>query len=103
VSGDKSKLLTQNVLLLLLQRDMEKNIKTLKENMRHNLQKEREKHRIEQQNMKVSFPMHIQMRTTLLSFIPVLFSCPQTLHKIYFLYFRNNNFIILHLNYQKLY
>jgi hypothetical protein len=38
---------------------MEKNIMILKAKMRLGLQKEREKHRTEQQNMKVSFPMHI--------------------------------------------
>jgi hypothetical protein len=35
------------------------NIKILKEKMRRGLQKERENPRTEQQNMKVSFPMHI--------------------------------------------
>ena len=56
VSGDKSKLLTQNI--LLLQRKMENGVKTLKDKMKKDLQKERKKHWIEMQNAKVRFPTH---------------------------------------------
>jgi hypothetical protein len=79
MSGDKSKLLTQNVLLLLLlQKNMERNVNTLKQKMKQDIQKEREKSRIQLQNMKVSFQALIQTCSTLHSFIPVLFSCLQT-------------------------
>jgi hypothetical protein len=63
VSGDKSKLLTQPV-LLLLQRGVEKNMKSVKEKMKKDLQMEREKQKIQLQNMKVRFPTQIQMCTT---------------------------------------
>jgi len=49
-------LLTQNV--LLLQRRMEKSVKTLKEKMKKEKQKERKIQRRELQNTKVRFPTH---------------------------------------------
>jgi hypothetical protein len=58
---------------------METNVQKLKEKVKKDLEKERKKHRAAQQNMKVSFPTHIQMCTIQHSFIPVLFSFPQTL------------------------
>jgi hypothetical protein len=101
VSRDKSKLLTQNV--LLLQRDMENDVKTMREQLKQDLKKKREEQRLELQNMKVSFPKYIQMCTTLHSFIPVLFSCPQTLYpKFISCILGTIVLFILHLNYQKL-
>jgi len=49
-------LLTQNV--LLLQKRMETDIKSLKLKMRKDLQKERAQHRAELLNLKVKFPTH---------------------------------------------
>jgi len=57
---------------------MEKKERDLKEKVKRDLERERQKHRKEQQNLKVSFPTHVPMFTTLHSFIPVLFSCPLT-------------------------
>jgi hypothetical protein len=49
-------LLTQNV--LLLQKSWEKDVKSLKEEMKKDLQKERERHRREMQDVKVKFSTH---------------------------------------------
>jgi hypothetical protein len=49
-------LLTQNV--LLLQKRMEKDTKSLKEKIKKDLEKERERHRRELLELKVKFPMH---------------------------------------------
>ena len=71
VSADKSKLLTQNV--LLLQKGMEKDMKSLKLKMRKELLEERNKHRTELQNMKVRFPRPSQMCAIPHSHIPAPF------------------------------
>lgn len=76
VSGDKSKLLTQNV--LLLQKGMEKNMKTLKEKMKKTLQEERERHRTELKNMKVRFPTPITNVCNSTFIHPSALSCPHT-------------------------
>jgi len=55
VSGDKSHLLTQNV--LLLQKSMEKDIKAMKGKLER-AKKEKERHRRSLQNTKVRFPTH---------------------------------------------
>ena len=75
VSGDKSKLLTQN--LLLLQKGME-DMKSLKLKMRKKLQEERNKHRTELQNMKVRFPTHITNVCNSTVTHPSALSCPHT-------------------------
>jgi hypothetical protein len=82
---------------------MEKKLKTLQEKMKKDLQMEREKHRIQLQNIKVRSPMHMQMCTTLHSFIPVLYSCPQTPYpELISCILGTIILIILYLNYQKL-
>ena len=54
VSGDKFKLLTQNV--LLLQSRLEKEIKRLKDKLKKDLKSANEKTKGDLQKMKVSFP-----------------------------------------------
>ena len=95
MSGDKSKLLTQN--LLLLQKGME-DMKSLKLKMRKELQEERNKHRTELQNMKVRFPRTSQMCAIPHSHIPAPFHVLTLRTQVhitinYFLQFRSNSFI----------
>ncbi len=95
VSGDKSKLLTQNE--LLLQKGME-DMKSLKLKMRKELQEERNKHRTELQNMKVRFPTHITNVCSSTFTHPSALSFPHTTYTVhititYFLHFWSISFI----------
>ena len=56
VSGDKSKLLTQNV--LLLQTRLEKEVKNLKEKLKKDFKSAKDKTNGDLQKMKVSFPTY---------------------------------------------
>jgi hypothetical protein len=93
MSGDKSKLLTQNV--LLLQRDMEKKVNTLKEKMKHDLDRKRKteaKDSTAEREGKFSNAYTNVYHSTFIRPSAVLISS-DSLPRIYFLHFRNNNFI----------
>jgi hypothetical protein len=93
MSGDKSKLLTQNV--LLLQKNMERSISTIKQKMEQELQREWQKSRIQLQNMKVSFQALIQTCSTTFIHTSSVLMSSDSIPNIYFLYFRTNLLYLL--------
>ena len=88
-------MLAQNV--LLLQREMEKDVEEIKDTLKKDLEKEKRKHRNEMRNMKVRFPTHTKC-------VPIYIHSTQCCSHVlrlltqfhititYFLHFRSNHF-----------